>query len=98
MENPLFETREQFFTMVDSFKEFFQSRRADTIHFCLYALLRGKDWRDGLAPNTNEELVKQLHHRLAKSDPKYLPLSSFKGVTAEHIEKLRAQEIPQWPK
>ena len=98
METPfLFDTKEQFFAMIDSFKRFFQQRTATTDNFALYALLRGKDWRSGLAPNTNEHLVSSLHFNLAQRDPKFLDLKPFGGaVTAEHIERVRAQGVPAW--
>lgn len=93
----LFETREAFFAMVNTFRRYFQQRTATTTDFALYALLRGRDWRSGLAPNTNEHLVTNLHHRLTRSDPKYLNLTPFgETVTAEVIERVRALGVPAW--
>lgn len=97
MENNLFETREEYFKMVDAWKKHATEIGCSTEALGIYALLRGKDWRAGLSPNTNPDLIKWLYYKLTEGTFKYLDLTPFNGtVTEELIQKMRSQEIPQW--
>lgn len=106
MKTSIFETKEDYLKMIAAWKQncSFKDEEGKTIQnkisyidFALYSLLRGKDWRKCLAPNTKANIIYDIEFSLFKRDPKYISLIMFNGIiTPEDITKLREIGIKKW--
>ncbi len=91
----VFNSKEEYQDMIKAWKESVKENKgASTFDLALYAQLRGRDWRKGLAPGTDLELVSRVSHMLTQRDVKYINLLPFKGTVDENtIFEMRSKGI-----
>lgn len=93
----LFNSKEEFLAMRDVWKKVTNSEdrtELELIHFCLYAILRNKDWRKCLSPNSKDETIADIEWKLFKSD--YVSLWPFGGLDKEIIGAIRQKGLKRW--
>jgi len=96
----IFNSKEEYIEFIKNWCEFYNNKetrsKLECIHYVLYSLIRGKDWRKCFAPNTDKKLIKLIEHIILEGSIYSYMLEPFKDISLEDINVIRENGIPLW--